>query len=227
MAKNDDDSRQEVGFDSNFDSRLMGAGDVSSSKSKVGALNEAKHQGENNGGEVQQEPSTLREAVIAEKRKQQQAEQEKEKTGGPKNMATALMRRGASEFLQKAWFSLFPSWGLTLIWINIHALLSLVIGKEVFCRLGDEWLDGKFGGPNPAKEAALGKDVSQLTDKIKGCANMGETMMVALLDLVAIVTTIAALSLIAMLLKVVSNPLDFLSALFGWVWDSAKAIISS
>jgi hypothetical protein len=228
MAKTDDDSRQEAGFDSNFDSRLMGAGEGSSSKSKAGALNEAKHQSENNEETAQQEPTTLREAVIAEKRKQQQEAQEQEKSSGLKNMAAAPMRQGTSELLKDAWINLIPSWGLTLIWINIHAFLSLVIGKEVFCRLGDEWTTGGISGGAKSINAIVGGQSGNITIKNGGsCANIGESMVLAILDLALIVIIIAILSIVAMLLKVVDNPLDFLSALFGWVWSSAKGIISS
>lgn len=225
MAKNDDDSRQEAGFDSNFDSRLMGAGDVSNSKSKAGALNEAKHQSENNEETAQQEPATLREAVIAEKRKQQQAEQEK---AGGLGKPAAPIQQGTSRLLQDAWINFIPSWGLTLIWINIHVFLSLVIGKDAFCKLGDEWLTGGISGGAKSVNAIVGGQSGHITIKKGGsCANIGESMVLAILDLVAIVVIIIILSLVAMLLKVVSNPLDFLSTLFGWVWSSAKGIISS
>jgi hypothetical protein len=224
MAKNDDSSRPEAGFDSNFDSRLLGAGEGSSSKSKAGALNEAKHQSENNEEGTQSEPTTLREAVIAEKRKQQQAEQEK--SSGLKKMATAPMRQGTSKLLQAAWMN--SPWIWPILWINIHAFLSLVIGKEVFCRLGDEWLDGKIGGASSAKEAALGEAGSKMTDKISGCANLGESMLLAILDLILLVIIIAILALISGLIKILDDlaSFNFLSTV-SWVVDLAKAIISS
>jgi len=222
MANNDNISGN--GFDYNLDTRLLGKDGDSDSLDKAGALNEARRNEVNNEDVPANEPATLREAVIAEKRKKEK--EEKEQGGGLKQAATAPMRAGTSKLLQDAWIYLIPSWGLTLIWINIHAFLSLVIGKDVFCRLGDEWLDGKFGGANPAKEAALGKKGSEITDKVSGCANLGETMMLVALDLVVIALIFAILMIIGALLKMVENPIEFVGVVFNWIWETAKGVIS-
>jgi len=66
---------------------------------------------------------------------------------------TAPARMGTSRLLQMAWTSLIPSFGLTLIWINIHVFLRLVLGEKLFCKLGDEWLMGKTKGGAMGGEA--------------------------------------------------------------------------
>ncbi|HZJ41155.1 MAG TPA: hypothetical protein VFD16_02735, partial [Candidatus Saccharimonadales bacterium] len=216
---NDDRSGSGTGFDSNFDSRLMGKDGGSDSQAKAGALNEAKHQSENNDESPAGEPTSLREAVIAEKRKQEQEKQGK--SSSLKQKATAPMRRGTSKLLQSAWINLIPSFGLTLIWINIHAFLSLVIGKDVFCRLGDEWLDGALPGGGAAQQAALG----EAGKKISGCANIGESMVLAILDLVLLVVIIAIVAVIALLVKLVSDPVGFLASEFSLIWGVIKGAV--
>jgi hypothetical protein len=221
MATSDDRSNSGGGFDSNFDSRLMRAGGASDSSDKAGSLNEAKRNSENNEEAQSGEPATLREAVIAEKRKQ---EQEKEKSGGGlKQMAAAPMRKGTSKLLQEAWINLIPSWGLTVIWINIHAFLSLVIGKDVFCRLGDEWLDAMPGGGGAAQKAALG----EASEKISGCANIGESMALAGLDLILLVVIISIVAVIVLLVKLIEDPAGFLASEFSLIWGIVTGAIAN
>lgn len=45
-----------------------------------------------------------------------------------------------SSLLKQAWLNLIPSFGLTLLWINLHAFLNKVLGKKFFCKLGEEWV---------------------------------------------------------------------------------------
>lgn len=225
MAKNDDAAGQGAGFDTNFDSRLLGAEDVSDSAERAGKLNEAKRQGDEAGTEDGTEPQSLREAVIAEKREQ---EKKNQAAAGLKGMATAPMQAGTSKLLQSAWEYLIPSWGLTLIWINIHVFLSWVIGRDVFCKLGDEWLSGAMpGGANPAQAAMLGQSAGAAKEKIGSCANLGESIVLAILDLVALAVIFALLMIIGGLLKIVDNPLEALNALFGWAWSVLKGIVSN
>lgn len=66
-----------------------------------------------------------------------------------KNKATrealAPMRIALAKLLQSAWTNLIPSWGLTLLYIDLHVFFSLVFGKDLFCDLGEEWTMGKSG----------------------------------------------------------------------------------
>ena len=48
-----------------------------------------------------------------------------------------------SSLLKGAWLSLIPSFGLTLIYLNLHPLIAAMLPGSVgksFCKLGDEWL---------------------------------------------------------------------------------------
>lgn len=49
------------------------------------------------------------------------------------------VRLASSNLLRAAWLALIPSWGLSLIWIDIHAFLRIVF-PSFFCKLGEEWL---------------------------------------------------------------------------------------
>ncbi len=228
MAKNKMTSASPDGFNEQFDSRLLNAGASKNSSEKAGALNEAKRQGPESAAGAPEDPQTLREATIAQKRENAKKEEEEEKKGGGlAAKAAAPMRKGTSKLLQDAWINLIPSWGLTLIWINIHVFLRLVLGKNLFCKLGDEWLDGKFGGPNPAKEAVLGKAGSKMTEKVNGCANIGESMVLVVLDLVLLLAIMAIIATIAALLQVFENPMKALGLAFGFIWDVTANAIES
>ena len=60
------------------------------------------------------------------------ADKAKDKVLKPAQMAA---KRG----LQWGWATLIPSWGFSLLWINIHVFLRTVF-PNIFCKLGEEWL---------------------------------------------------------------------------------------
>lgn len=89
------------------------------------------------------QPQSLREAA-------QQASLKKEaeqKKGGALGVlkdkavsaAMAPISKATSGWLRQAWLNLIDTFGLTLIWINVHVLLSFILGDKFFCKLGDEW----------------------------------------------------------------------------------------
>lgn len=47
--------------------------------------------------------------------------------------------------LKNAWPNIIPTFGLTLLWIDIHFLLNIIFGKKLFCDLGEEWIPAKPG----------------------------------------------------------------------------------
>jgi hypothetical protein len=57
-----------------------------------------------------------------------------------KDEAISAFRAMTSKLLQDAWANLIPSFGLTLIWIDIHFFLNMVFGDKFFCDLGGEWM---------------------------------------------------------------------------------------
>jgi len=113
-------------------------GDLTKNSSdKAGELRENKNdKNQNDLGEG----ASLRETTkAAAEKKSPQEEDEGEK--GFADAAAAPVRKVTSSLLRSAWINLIPSWGLTLIWIDIHVFLGMVIGNKFFCKLGEEWLD--------------------------------------------------------------------------------------
>jgi len=101
---------------------------------------------------------TLREAVLAEKRRRTEQEKQAAKSGGAAGTGVAgvlasPLRKATSNLLKQAWLNLIDSFGLTLLWINIHAGLRMVIGDKFFCKLGEE---NTFGMSNLTERIALG-----------------------------------------------------------------------
>jgi hypothetical protein len=152
-------------------------------------------------------PKSLREAVIEEKRKE---ETKALKAGAGDRIASAAaapLRKSTSKLLQQAWLNIIDSFGLTLIWINIHVFLSYVFGEKLFCKLGEEWQDmipgaGAVAGDKPPIKAS------------NECCILGGC------DLGCLFIVIAIACIIAMIVGVITNPLEALKALLGTIWGA-------
>jgi len=185
----------------------------SSAADRAGALNEARRDGQ--GGQAAEEPQSLREAVLAEKRKQAETGEAGESGAeAALGKAAAPMRQGTSRLLKQAWLHIIDSWGLTLIWINIHVFLGTIFGNNFFCKLGAEWLDNNIqSAPLEAKK--------KLGDK----GNIVEGIGLVGCDLGCLLLIIGIASLVAMIVGVIDNPLRaliaFLKGIFSdWEqWD--------
>ncbi|MCU0679657.1 MAG: hypothetical protein MUC28_04410 [Planctomycetes bacterium] len=77
-----------------------------------------------------------RDRQAAKAEKEQEKGKEKTEQAGQPLMAQA----GTNRALRWAWGSLLMTWGVSLLYIDIHAFLHLVLGKRFFCQLGHEWL---------------------------------------------------------------------------------------
>ncbi len=158
------------------------------------------------------QPKSLREEVIAAKREKQFQEEKNNKLGE----ALSPVRRATSRLLRQAWLNLIDSFGLTFIWVNIHAFLSSVLGEKMFCKLGHEWTDlaQSEGADNPAMDAA------------KKRAATVEKMGVGCVDAVLLFLIIFVVGLIALILDVKENPfsnLDILAS-FAWKWVTGSGV---
>jgi len=76
----------------------------------------------------------------------------KEKVNKAVDAALSPARKAISNLLQSAWENLIDSFGATLIWIDIHVFLNMVMGKKLFCDLGEEWIPEKPNIPGAAKK---------------------------------------------------------------------------
>lgn len=66
--------------------------------------------------------------------------------------ALAPAKKGLNNLLKSAWGNLISSFGLTLIWIDIHVFLHMVLGDKLFCDLGEEWAPDKPAVPGATKK---------------------------------------------------------------------------
>lgn len=119
-----------------------------------GRLNEARRQDEEQAEEPgndagNPERQSLREAKMASMAE----EGKKSKLGKVKEKASEAAHKVTGTGLRWAWESLIPSWGLTIIYINMHAFLRWVF-PSAFCKLGDEWVPKQITGENSAANVA-------------------------------------------------------------------------
>lgn len=117
----------------------------------AGRLNEARRNESEEQAETEANPEelSLREAKMAS----MADEGKKSKLGKVKEKASMAAQTASGMGLRWAWESLIPSWGLTIIYINMHAFLRLVF-PSAFCKLGDEWVPKKTFGEHSATNVA-------------------------------------------------------------------------
>ena len=75
--------------------------------------------------------------------------------------------------LKKAWLNLIPSWGLTLIWINIHVFLQTVLGEKMFCKLGMEWVPEELKKAQFEEAKKMGKVAGTFEGAGLACLDLG------------------------------------------------------
>jgi len=113
----------------------------------------------------------------------------------------APARKGTNRLLQLAWANLIDSWGLTLIYINLHVFSKAVVGESFFSKLGDEWIPAGIKGEDKLKE-------------LNGPIRFTEMLGLLLLDLLALFVIGGILTLIVMIV-------DFF---LGDTWDKFGAL---
>jgi hypothetical protein len=134
-----------------------------------------------------------------------QAQNLKEKTKGKLEQAAAApINRATSKLLQQAWINLIDSFGLTLIWINIHVFLRFSLGEKLFCKLGHEWL--------PKKITEVGGPAGETANKGIGLL---EVVVFLSLDFLVLAVIFGVLALIVMIV-------DFMQA---GLWEQIKMVI--
>jgi hypothetical protein len=214
----------------NIDEQLLGGqnrGNEAAGKNaaaRAGALNQAKHKNKKGKGKKEQgnnqtdnqsddednDVKTLREATQADRRGQSLTEKLKNKA---RDAAAKTVSKGTSKLLQASWENLIDSFGLTLIWINIHVWLGTVFGNDFFCKLGAEWVDENI----KTAQADYAKSQGKLIGTI-------EPMGLACCDLGCLFIIIAIASLVAMIASVLSLDFEAVKAVLGSFWDTIKKI---
>jgi len=114
-------------------------------------------------------------------------------------MALSPAKKGISSLLKSAWLNLITSWGLTLIWIDIHVFGNQVLGNKLFCDLGEEWVPDVHIGAN---------ETAGKIEEPKKAIGLVENMGCCCLNLGCLLLVIMLMSLFAMIAAALSNPLQ-------------------
>jgi hypothetical protein len=218
MAK-EKDNQFSGGLEGDLDSRLLKPkiDDKESSSDRVGTLREAKRSSKDLGNGYQKEAQDLRQAVLQKKQQAKITAAKEAKTKIFRKIGS--MRKGTSALLRGAWINLIDSFGLTLIWIDIHVFLGKVVGHDSFCKLGEEWTDKVMAG--------LGSSTSKevLERKARNSVGLVEKIGLGCLNLGCLIVVIVIFVIIALVLKFIESPLEFFAGMIGYVWNSAKDAI--
>ena len=197
-----------------IDEQLLNKNSGSSSTEKVGELNQARRDTPIPGDLEEQVEAETWEEAVADRRKRMA-------NGAADKIGTAVaapLNKGTSRLLQQAWLNLIDSFGLTLIWINIHVFLGIVLGNKLFCKLGEEWTAG--GGLTGATGAAGSAAPAPEASKTLG---MTEGMGLACCDLGCLLVLIAIVGLVSLMVQgasIVLNPLASLATLLTNIWGA-------
>lgn len=124
---------------------------------------------------------------------------------------------GPSELLTASWLNIIDTFGLTLIWINIHVFLHFIVSKKIFVALGQEWVTmvpegnkvlSEFKKSDTAKEAVAG-------------VSMVEYMLLIFLDLLALFIIIIVAAIIIVIIAVAED----LGKLFTLLWEMVWSLV--
>lgn len=153
---------------------------------------------------------TLRQAVQAAR--SQQGGGAGQAGGALAAAGPSSIRRSTSKLLQQSWLNLIDSFGLTLIWINIHVFLKTVLGEKLFCKLGEEWLPEGTAG-------AIDSVGGEKLKKAKSMVGLVEVMGLLLLDFLVILILFAAFVIIRIIIGVMTYEWEVYKKIFLIVWD--------
>lgn len=142
--------------------------------------------------------------------------------GGTKELAEKLKdkaaaaalspaRKGLDKLLMSAWnpINFQLTLGATLLWIDIHVFLSQIFGTKMFSKLGDEW---------PLSAVYTSEHHFEVK---KNPLTTYEPMGCCLLNIVYFILILSALSLVAMIVSGIENPMKAIKAILGSLWCAA------
>ena len=157
------------------------------------------------------EPKNLRQTVMAARRAMDIKQRAKDKI---EEKVTAPARMGTNYVLRWAWLTLIPSFGLSLLYVNLHVFLKMVFGEKLFCKLGDEWI--------PKKVQAVGGEAGKMGGKAIGIV---EVMGLLFLDLAVLAIIAVILVIIVLLVTIIADPWKAIDLFgLGFVWEAIKAL---
>jgi len=113
--------------------------------------------------------------------------------GAIEGVGEAAASKGTGELLKQSWMNLITSFGLTLIYINIHFVLRYLMGIKFFCQFGEEWMPS-----TPGVEEVVGKK-----------AEIAEIIALIFLDLLVLFAILGILTIIGFIV----NPQELIKLL--------------
>lgn len=128
------------------------------------------------------------------------------------NAITSPVRLATSAALSASWLNIIDSFGLTLIYINIHVLMRLITSSDFFCPLGHEWAKSLPGASTVAGSNAITKEaLEELGDKI----GIPETLLLLFLDLIALILIIIIVVFVVLIVYSIVYPSDTIGKILG------------
>lgn len=119
-----------------------------------------------------------------------EAEEKKEGTTTP-------VKQGTNWLLKASWLNIIDSFGLTLIYINMHVFLRWVF-PNLFCKLGEEWTPRIVAGKSSTKNVA-------------GTGfGLVEVAGLLMIDLIALIITLHIIAIIALMFDIIANPAKYI-----------------
>ncbi len=160
-------------------------------RQKEGEKKEKGRKKEKGGEENEDNSRNLRQQLMNAKTRKKKKNIKKKTSGKTKEKVLSPAKMATGRALRWSWLSFLPSWGLTLIYIDIHVFMHFVL-SDVFCGLGEEWRIG-------------------IVDKnAEGRAKIAEIIIWALINFLVLAAIALILAIIVLLVQVVAYPYDAL-----------------
>lgn len=114
------------------------------------------------------------------------------------------IQQATSKLLQQAWFNAIETYGLTLLYVNVHVFLRWVIGEKYFCKLGDEWLS-KIGSKGTVKSGSAASFLLGLPARGVGLLEVG---LIGALDIILLLAVLVSIALPGLIVYLIVNPTE-------------------
>lgn len=134
-------------------------------------------------------------------------------------LAAAPINRATSEFLKKMWQAAPETYGLSILYVNLHWGLNKVLGDKLFCPLGEEWFQSN-ASVKPSEKSSGAESILGIPKKGAGMLEGGVLVTVDAIVLALILINLAFIVLMAWMIE---HPGDALWELgFGPFWQLMK-----
>ena len=159
---------------------------------------------------------SLRESLQQKRLEESKQKKDRDETGKIPDSSSGInpILKATDSLLKFSWENLIDSFGLTLIWINIHVFLNQVLGPKVFRDVGEEWLPDSI-----KKVAGKSKQAAALLKTVEGAG-------IGCLDLGCLIILLLILTVICIIASALSGDLSILLNLLKAGLESLFSIFS-